>query len=64
MVYISHYGPDNFSNSGLFMDNTLRAKTIRNPLRMNTERYRREVGHNSHPLECRLSAGRLLRQKP
>ena len=42
----------------------LRAKTVWNPLRMNTERYRREEGHNSYPLECRLSAGRLFRQKP
>ena len=31
---------------------------------MNTERCRREEGHNSYPLECRLSAGRLFRQKP
>ena len=42
----------------------LRAKTVWNPLRMNTERCRREEGHNSHPLECRLSAGRLFMQKP
>ena len=33
----------------------LRAKTVWNPLRMNTERCRREEGHNSYPLECRLS---------
>ena len=30
---------------------------------MNTEICRREEGHNSYPLECRLSAGRLFRQK-
>ena len=40
----------------------LRAKTVWNPLRMNTERCRREEGHNSYPLECRLSVGRLFRQ--
>ena len=28
------------------------------------ERCRWEEGHNSYPLECRLSAGRLFRQKP
>ena len=40
------------------------SKDLWNPLRMNTERCRREAGHNSYPLECRLSAGRLFRQKP
>ena len=40
----------------------LTAKTVWNPLRMNTERCRREEGHNSYPLECRLSDGRLFRQ--
>ena len=37
----------------------LRRKTVWNPLLMNIERCRREDGHNSYPLECRLSAGRL-----
>ena len=42
----------------------LRAKTVWNPLRMNTERCRWGEGHNSYPFfECRLSAGRLFRQK-
>ena len=41
----------------------LRAKTGWNPRRMNIERCRRKEGHNSYPLECRLSAGRLYRQK-
>ena len=31
---------------------------------MNTERCRRDDGHNLYPLECRLSAGRLFLQKP
>ena len=41
----------------------LRAKTVWNPLRMNTERCRREAGHNSYPLECRLSAGKTFPAK-
>ena len=40
----------------------LRAKTVCIPLRMNIERCRREEGHNSYPLECRLFAGRLFLQ--
>ena len=42
----------------------LRAKTIWNPLCLNTKICRRELGHNSFALECRMSAGRLFRQKP
>ena len=41
----------------------LRAKTEWIPLRMNIERCWREEGHNLYPLESRLSAGRLFRQK-
>ena len=42
----------------------LREKTVCNPLGINTERCRRAEGHNSYPLECSMSAGRLFRQKP
>ena len=42
----------------------LRAKTAWIPLRMNTERCRREERHNTYLLECQLSARRLFRQKP
>ena len=42
----------------------LRSKAVWNLLRMNTERCRREEGHNSYQLECRLSTGRRFRQKP
>ena len=42
----------------------LRANTVWNPLRMNTERCRRQEGNNSYLLKWLLSAGRLFRQKP
>ena len=69
-------GPDNFRILGCLwaiphrcickcdVSFPLRAKTVWIPLRMNIERCRREQGRNSYPLECRLSAWRLSRQKP
>ena len=42
----------------------LRVTTVLIPLRMNTERCRREEDRNLYPLKCRMSAGRPFRQKP
>ena len=42
----------------------LRVDSMNSASYMNTERCRREEGHNLYQLECRMSARKLVRQKP